>query len=61
MILEASVLMINEELSVRSGMASTGASTKAAFNLSIEDYPASILTHPEYDSVRSVRGAAMSA
>ena len=42
-------------------MASTGASTKAAFKLSNKDYSTLVHTHSEFDPVRSVRGAAMSA
>ena len=58
---EASVSMTNEVLLVRSGMASTGASTKAAYNISNEDCLVSIHTYSECDPVRSVRGAAISA
>ena len=53
--------MTNEALSVRSDIASTGASTKAAFNQSSEDCLASVYTHSECDPVRSVRGATMLA
>ena len=53
--------MENELFSVRSGMASTGASTKATVNLSNEDYSTSVHIHSKYDHVRSVRDAAMSA
>ena len=58
---EASVSMTNEVLSVRSSMASTRESIKAAFNLSNEYCSASVHHYTEYDSFRSVRGAAMSA
>ena len=58
---EALVSMTNEALSVRSGMANTGASTKDAFNLSNEDCSISAHTYSEGNPVKSVRSVAMSA
>ena len=59
--LEVSVLMTDKVLLVRSGMSNTGASTKAALNLSNEDCLALVYTHTQCDPVKSVRGAVMSA
>ena len=58
---EVAVSMINKVLSVRSGIASSGVSNKAAFNLPNEDCSVSVHTYSECSPVWSVRGAAMSA
>ena len=53
--------MTNEALLVKSSMASTGASIKAAFNLSNKDCLASVHTYHNAIQLGLVRGVAMLA